>query len=173
MIPPNGAVIKFTVLPERLPAAPVPIKISVCGDGVCENSENAENCPDDCQKTIAFAAPIAMFTKQGGPIITVLIVLLLAAVIYVAWHKVYLRYQLRTPLAKRKPAVAMLAVKEAPKPEKREVKAVKLSPLIKEFKVKKGARDFRVKKEKGHKSLERESKDLSKRLARLKKELRK
>lgn len=92
---PDGARIKLTPLQESLPSAPIPAAYTYCGDGSCGNGENAVGCPADCAKTVAYAAPTAMFSRQSGSLVTFLIILLLAAVIYVVWHKLNLRYGIK------------------------------------------------------------------------------
>ena len=98
---PDGARIKLTPLQESLPTASTPAAYTYCGDGTCGNGETAISCPADCAEAIAYTAPTAMFSRQSGSLFTFLIILLLAAVIYVVWHKLNLRYGIKVVKKRR------------------------------------------------------------------------
>ncbi|MEK6891760.1 MAG: hypothetical protein AABX25_01120, partial [Nanoarchaeota archaeon] len=66
-----------------------------CGDGVCEGSENSDNCVQDCPKPTApapQAQPQAAAQKTGLSstaltVIVVVIIVILAAIGFVMWQK--------------------------------------------------------------------------------------
>ncbi len=84
---PDGARIKLTPLQESLPAAPTPAIYTYCGDGTCANGETAISCSADCAEAIRYTSPTAMFNRQGGSLVTLVVIMLIASIIYVIWQE--------------------------------------------------------------------------------------
>ena len=93
-----GKVVWFDPSGQGIESSTPTLTVAVirCGDGVCEGSENSDNCAQDCPKPVAptpqpQVEPQATAQKAGlsstAWIIIVVIVLVLAAIGFVVWQK--------------------------------------------------------------------------------------